>query len=256
MKLSQYLEDLSYDAAFWLAGLSDQSYPDDQIGQLALDVSNKLRAIAIVVLLTKGDTDTFCHDLIRSGIARITYLSRCRERDLMADHHCASGRYQPLLDPIAGGDVEVAQRIAELSPKNWMEGHEYKDDYFYAQILHRLIQATPPLDEIGRLISEFEAYEEGRSIVRLDLCRALAVRDQGAFDSTFDGLLNERSAEINAGRERGELEEPYVIAQRQVFVEGLAILRLAKMRGLKTEQDYLYCPSIAREPMKTPFPGE
>ena len=36
------------------------------------------------------------------------------------------------------------------------------------------------------------------------------------------------------------------MSQRLIFVEGLAVLRLATLYGLKTESDYLFCPSIAR----------
>ena len=52
------------------------------------------------------------------------------------------------------------------------------------------------------------------------------------------------------------MEDPEIVAQRQVFVEGLAILRLAERRGLTTQAEYQYCPSLARVPMRTPFPGE
>ena len=41
-----------------------------------------------------------------------------------------------------------------------------------------------------------------------------------------------------------------------IELEGLAMLRIAQLRGLKTEPDYLFCPSIARLPIETPFPGE
>ena len=44
--------------------------------------------------------------------------------------------------------------------------------------------------------------------------------------------------------------------RRLMIVEGLALLRLAEQRGLTTESDYRYCPSLARRPMEIPFPGE
>ena len=72
----------------------------------------------------------------------------------------------------------------------------------------------------------------------------------------FADLLHARDLEIEAAKEAGQLEEPHVVALRRVFVEGLAILRLAERRGLRTEREYRYCPSLARTPMRTPFPGE
>ena len=46
------------------------------------------------------------------------------------------------------------------------------------------------------------------------------------------------------------------MAERQVYVEGLAMLRIADRLGLKTQGEYLYCPSLARVSMQKPFPGE
>ena len=36
------------------------------------------------------------------------------------------------------------------------------------------------------------------------------------------------------------------MSQRLIYVEGLAVLRLATLQGLMTEANYLFCPSIAR----------
>jgi hypothetical protein len=256
MKLSDYGTPLAYDTAFWMAGVKDPTYPLGQLGDLTLEVSAKLRTLAIVALLVKADSDKFYHNLIRSGMARETYLLRCQAEGRLDDHQRASGRYEPLLDVIASGDLELARRIASLSPAEFRAGHEYEDDYCYAQILHRLVQLVPPEPEIVPLLDQFAAYLDGEDSARFDLCQALTNRDQGAFDKAFAALLDERDAQIEAEKERGQLEEPPVIAQRQVFVEGLALLRLAEGRGLATDADYRFCPSLGRIPMTNPFPGE
>jgi len=41
-----------------------------------------------------------------------------------------------------------------------------------------------------------------------------------------------------------------------VYVEGLAFLRIAERLGLALQGEYLYLPSLARVPMRRPFPGE
>ena len=256
MSLEEYGESLAYDVAFWMQGLANPEYPIDQLGRLSLDVSTKFRALAILTLLVKGESDFFYHNLIRSGKSREAYLLRLRRVGITGDHHQASGRYEPLLDSIAAGDQELSRLIVSLSLSDFQQGHEYMDDYCYAQVLHRLVQDVPPMRDIAVLVSQFEAYQEGDSSPRLGVCRALAQSNQDGFEQAFDELLNEREAQIAADQERGELEEPHVIAQRRVFVEGLAILRLAELRGLKTEPEYRYCPSLARIPMKAPFPGE
>jgi hypothetical protein len=105
------------------------------------------------------------------------------------------------------------------------------------------------------ILQRYQGWLGALSSPRLDTARTLASRDRAGFDEAFDWLLDARAAEIEANRERGQLETPEVEAERRVFVEGLAVLRLAEMRGLATQREYRYCPSLARVPMQAPFPG-
>lgn len=256
MILKEYNSALAYDAAFWMAGLYNSDYPIEQLGELSLDVSEKLRVLAIIGLLTKGDHDLMCHNLIRSGIAREIYLKRLQLVNIEVDHHMCSGRYEPLLDSIAAGNFELAQKIAGLSPKQWLEGHEYEDDYCYAQIIHGLIQMTINQDDVFSFLTQFEDYLKGETNTRFDICTALANFDSVGFQEAFDSLLEERELRIIKDKENGQMEEPQVIANRQIFIEGLALLKIAKKSGLIIQQEYKYCPSIAQVSMKNPFPGE
>ena len=96
----------------------------------------------------------------------------------------------------------------------------------------------------------------GRLDARLPCVKALLHRDQAAFEVAFEALLAQRTKEIEAEKARHKIEEPSLIAQRQVYVEGLALLRIAERLNIDTQSEYLYCPSLARVPMQTPFPGE
>jgi len=256
MKLDDYAESLAYEIAFWFQGLSEPAYPLDELGKLSLDISTQFRSLAIILLLTNGSSDSFHHNLIRSARSRATYLERLDRAGIGDDHHQASGRYEPLLDAIAAGDVELARRIVALSPLEWREGHEYEDDYCYAQAFHRFVQSPPLDDEVPPLLERLEANLEGQASARLAVCQALLTKDQAAFDESFDALLGEREAQIAADKARGQLEDAIIVAQRHVFVEGLAVLRLADQRGLETAPEYAMCPSLARAPMSTPFPAE
>lgn len=256
MKLSEYGKPLAYDVAFWSQGVTNPAYPIDELGNLSLEVSDKFRSLAIITLVVQADSDQFFHYLVRSGRSRDAYLSRLKKEGIEDDHHRCSGRYEALLDSIAAADLALARDIAGLSPLEFREGHEYDDDYCYAQCLHRLIREEPPKDEFQGFFDRWAAYLEGKDTARLNVCQALLAQDQAAFDEAFEALLDERQATIGEDKERGQIENPPIVAKRHVFVEGLALLRLADIRGLKTQQEYRYCPSLARVPMINPFPGE
>ena len=49
MLLNEYGEDLAYEIAFWMQGLANPDYPFDELGKLSMEVSSKLRALAIEV---------------------------------------------------------------------------------------------------------------------------------------------------------------------------------------------------------------
>ena len=257
MKLAEDAEALTYDTAFWLLGFEQEDgYEIDQLGRASVELCAKLRALAIIALLTTGDSDKFLHSLVRSGRVRETYLMRMKQAQRRDEHHLASGRFDALLDAIASGDMELAHRIAWLSPRTWEPQREYEDDFCYAQVLHRLVHGVHAASVYQPFFDRFEAALQGQASARLELVRAMVVRSQADFDVSFEALLRERHDEIQANIARSQLEDSPVVAERQVFIEGLALLRLAGAIGLATRADYLYCPSNARRPMRVPVPSE
>ena len=57
-----------------------------------------------------------------------------------------------------------------------------------------------------------------------------------------------------AAHDRARIEEFDVIAARQLFVDGLALLRMATQLGLSTQDEYRGCPSLARQVTREPLP--
>jgi hypothetical protein len=150
----------------------------------------------------------------------------------------------------------LAREIVKMSRVTWLEGSEYEDDFCYAQLIQGFVSQEMSEYERNTLIARFERVLDGRPSARLDLCRALGNREQESFDEAFDNLIREQEAKIASDKARFQLEEPEVMSQRLIFVEGLAILRLATLSGLKTEPEYLFCPSIARLSEAFPVPEE
>jgi hypothetical protein len=256
MSLAEHAEVVAGDTAFWLQALENREFPVAELGQVSRDLSVKLRTLAIMALLVGGNAEVFCSHLIRSARARLRYLERVTSERRFDDYHYCSGRHEPVTDAIAAGEWTLARQLVEHVPGQFRQGLEYEDDYCYAQILSCWISEPSRDQEVPALLERFAAYAGDQPNARLAVCRALAACDQNSFDDAFGDLLHARDLEIEAAKARSQLEGPQVIAQRQVFVEGLAILRLAERRGLRTEREYRYCPSLARVPMRTPSPGE
>jgi hypothetical protein len=256
MKLTDYLDLLAHDIAFWMAGAMDPDYDLPQLGNLGVELSGKLRAAAIIVLLTKADSDAFCHNLIRSGRCREIYLRRLNAAGITDDHHQGSGRFNAFLDAIAADDFALARSIADLSPTTWHQGHEYEDDFCYAQILSGLIARSRDAQALEALLKRFEAVLNGEPEPRLDIVRAIAANDHAGFEIAFESLLARHADQIEQDKARHKLEDAEVIAERQILVEGVALLRIAERLGFPLQAEYRFCPSLARQRMRRPFPGE
>jgi hypothetical protein len=237
---------LAYEAAFFVQSFEDPSLAIAEMGELSLTISRKLRSLAIMALVSKGDEVLFGQNLTRSGRVRLAYLRRLRREAVKNDHHSASARIDGLMDALAASDLALAREIVTSSRTSLLEGAEYEDDFCYAQLIHGLVSPEMPGADKDTLLEQYERVLDGQPSARLDVSRALWSREQGAFDEAFDSLIHEQEAKIAADKARFQLEEPEVMSQRQIFVEGLAILRLATLHGLETEPDYLFCPSIAR----------
>lgn len=256
MILADYLEPLAYDIAFWTIGLVSPDARPEELGGLSNELVRKLRAAAIIVLLTRADVDGYCHNLIRAARARECYLDRMRSEGLIEDHHFCAARTEGLLAACAAEDYALARSIAALSPGGFRPGHEYEDDFCYAQVLHGLLAPQPDPVALAALCARWQGALKGAPGGRLEVMQALVARDAAAFELAFDALLDERAAQIDRNIARGQLEEPPVVADRLVFVEGLALLRIARRLGVALQQDYRYCPSLALQSMQKPFPGE
>lgn len=257
MNLVDQIDPLAYDIAFWVDCLDDPDYPDDELGDLSIDLSTKLRVLAISLLLTNGDPDAFFHHLIRSANHRIRYLQRIRAAGITDDHHQGASRVDALHDALAAGRFDLAHQIGDLASDTFLAGHEYLDDFHYGRAVWRSSASLVDVAPLEAEIDAFEAALNGRTDARVAVLRAIARRDQPGFDAAFDALIDERSLAIDTAKAQGQLLTPAVFTRRQTYVEGLALLRLAAQRaGLVTLPDYQYCPSLARVPMVKPFPGE
>lgn len=254
MVWSDEISGVVIDAAFWWLTVEDAGTPVEKVGDLSLEVSYKLRTLAILALLGKASTDGFVHSCTRAARARRLYLRRLAEARIDRTHHLVSGCYEPLLDAIAAGDMRLVRDIAELSPADFRPPDEYEDDYCYAQLLQRLCLDPVPEAELQPLLDRFERYLDGDENPRLQVCQALAARDAGAFAEAFENFLAVFGEDIQKKIARGQLEDVHVLAQRHVSIEGLAMLRLAERRGIPTNREYLYCPSLARRPASYPCP--
>lgn len=244
-------EELEGEVAFCLENIRHPACTMQIAGRFYEEAAEALRAHAILRLLVDGDGAGFSNDLVMSGHARRAWLRRCA-RDGYADAYLALSRSGSMLDAVAGDDLALAGEIHGLSPTRFRKGDEYEDDFAWQRFLGLLAGAKAA--ELDGALSALEAAVEGAG-ARLAVAKALRGRKGDEFDDAFRALLVEREAENKEDAALADEEVP-VAAGALVYVEGIAVLKLARREGLPIAGEYPMCPTIALLPRKAATPPD
>ena len=129
-----------------------------------------------------------------------------------------------------------------------------REDLTVSDYVHVLGQSQPRVSRHLKLLVEAGLLERFRE-AQFTRFRLVTSGDDAGLVREFVRRLDPKHARIAADRARFQMETPQVVAERLVFVEGLALLRLAEVQGLRTQREYLYCPANARLRMRTPVPS-
>ncbi|MCC6418736.1 MAG: immunity 49 family protein [Gemmataceae bacterium] len=227
------------------------TYQAAELGESFEKLSECFQALAICHLLETGDTEQFRENLVRSGHARKSFLSRSRREGNRRDRHLAISRTEAILDVLAAGHLPLAREIVQLSQDAWDPTAEYEDDFCYFRFLHLLVPAPQPWPEkaLDEILGRFEQSLEGADSARLAVCKAVRSRGADDFRSALTELLEEKQAALDRKRP--------LITESGAFLfwpasfgsaEGLALLRVAELAGLRVEEEFPLCPEAARLP--------
>ncbi len=204
------------------------------IGLVILD-----RARGCAAFFLTGRPDSLHLDLQRSGAAHASFFARAPEAEKV------NIRAAPFLGAVACGD-RAAERIARHSPRASKLDREHLEDFLYVRFLLERFFLGADEEASERLLSQFEeAAGEVAPSARASVCRALFTGNAEAFQDCLMGLIGEHRAWYEAGLQRGRIPEERWATEAHLFVEGLALVRLARSMGMATDEEYPLIPSLA-----------
>lgn len=245
------LSALSDQIEFCVANLTHPACTLEHAGRFYEQAAETLRGFAILQLLIHADRRGFSSNLVASGQARRAFLRRCARKGY-ADHYLAFSRSGSMLDAAAGDDFALAAEVLRMSPASLRRGDEYEDDFWWQRLIGLLI-AGAPAPEVAAALSALEGAAEGEG-ARIAVARALVARDAKAFAEAVESLLGERSAEVED--DDATDEDPVAAADAHVFIEGIAVLKLARRLGIAIGSEYPMCPTLALLPGKPAAPAD
>jgi hypothetical protein len=243
---------MAEQVAFCLGNIRHPACTIQHAGRFYEEAAEALRAHGILRLLIDANPAGFSNDLVMSGQARRGWLRRCA-RYQHSDYFLALSRSGSMLDAIAANDFSLAGEIFTLSPVSFRPGDEYADDFWWQRFLGLLVSHAPPA-ELEIALQALAVETEGAG-ARLGVGRSLLLRDAEAFSDAFQALLVERKSENEEDAVVAE-EEIAVAVGTKIFIEGVAILRLAREAGISVQPDYPMCPALAVVPSKAASPPD
>ncbi|MCY1035241.1 hypothetical protein OV207_27590 [Corallococcus sp. BB11-1] len=215
------------------------------------------RVLALCTLLQDSDMEGFADLLCKSGQARLALLERtsqeeqgCEPGFLLASDNCGFS------DALASGDLDAARAIARLSPTRHAQDLEYEEDFLFSRFLHLWMLAPRDIAGLELTLERWAiVVEQGDPDMRLHACRKLMEKDPDRFSQALQTLVAERRREYRAYRKQLDFDEEVAATTGRVYLDGLALLRLAELEGLGPLPAYELLPELARIPLGTPLPG-
>lgn len=228
-----------------------EHYPVKEVAYIYEDLSLQMEALGICYLLEDADQEGFRERLVRAGHARRWFLRRSKIEGNVDDYHLALTRQNGFFDAVAAGHLPLAADLAAESDAAFNPQWEYEDDYAYQRFLMSLVLAggPAPITVAQRaVLDRFEAALEGEVTPRLRICNALAAKHADAFVDSFNALLEEDQERVDEERESDRVLEGDLCfwPTSYVFVEGLALLKLAELVGVPARGPFARCPDLAR----------
>jgi hypothetical protein len=224
-------------------------HPFAEIGETYQHLSDAFQGLGICELLLDMNVDRYRTNLTRSAQFRRFFLRKSRATGSSDTIFVALSRTQAVFDAVAAGDRQLAMDIRRHSPSRWMPEGEYEDDFAYHQFVHTCAEAAPELDltEASIWLATLEGVAGDGMATRVALCDGMIRDDQTSFWAALQERLDEvmsATAGVSA-LEQEFRDEPWEAARTHVWIEGVAWIALARMRGWQPPDVMPLCPTPA-----------
>ncbi|MBZ4420561.1 immunity 49 family protein [Myxococcus sp. RHSTA-1-4] len=209
--------------------------------------------IAAATLLLEGRTQPFFMNLCRSAENWRRLLIHLEQRGLTPAP--ASWGLTPLAGAVVACHWELAAEVAARLTALRQEGEEYAVEFAWVHALGALVlhdvRGQDPAPWLELL--ERDAREECWPALAWALVRA----DSSAFTAAFDTAISEHTTRTEKLARAFTTRVDRFAAHRHLWFEGLALLRMARRRGLAVPNGgYRYCPPLALAPVTELYQGD
>lgn len=221
---------------------------DDAGVRARVTATASYRTLAICRLLREHAIDEFAHLMAKAGHARLDLLQHAgahpSQRSIGNDLGFGAA--------LTAGDLATAKQIADLAPGSHLAGVEYEDDFLWQRTLQLVLLGRD--DEAQVAVTRWREVLDGEPSGQLEACVGLLGDDGVAFSRSFGELIRHRQRQLQRYRGALSFSSERFATEGHVFVDGLAVLRLAGQRGLHGPDEAEMVPAAAIVPLGRSLP--
>jgi hypothetical protein len=243
-------ENIEQLAEIWLEQLRGEPIQPQHV----LTVCQLTRRRACGLLLANYDAESFLEELFHAADVFLQLLERNRRRPGMDPYFLSRGHAEPLLDALAAGSVPLAQRMDALLETRWQPELEYPEDFRFFMLLPKVAAPETPQAELLEGLDQLEQALEGAEYPRYDVLKALVHASASDFEDALVAAISAYQARMDRERKSGTGNPLGLMTDANLFIEGIAFVRLARARGLRTRSQYPLIPPAALVPPRPPGP--
>lgn len=205
--------------------------------RVTLDYCTLARRVGVGLYLSSGVPDEMFEYLRKSGGAWLDHTSRRDAQDRV------SGRFEPVLDAIAGGSMETVRSLRDLRTP-YLPDLEYEEDHLYTKLLQELATGTGMNEQVEADLARYEELDDEDP--RGAACRALFEGDSSALEGAVAALDADARERLEEQIAKAQVDPDHRTTTGKISVELIAWARLAEGRGMAWPVRSPLCPPTAR----------
>ncbi|MCY1030186.1 hypothetical protein OV207_01870 [Corallococcus sp. BB11-1] len=213
-------------------------------GAALLKICLDHRRLAIAHLLGALDVRAYSQHLQQSARAYVFMLRQARVGTAVDPYYLCRSRAEPFWDALAAGDFPLAAEIAALVPAQPHPGMEDPVLFLYFDVIMAMARGedTALLQEKLRAL---DAEKDPTLSFRYDASSALFHGDDAGLAKALEGMGSEHAAWFAELSETDSIAPEDAQTQTFVFMEGLALARLASHLGMQDVLPQRFIPEVA-----------
>jgi hypothetical protein len=239
------LELAEHNYSFLLAEALALVSTGKESGSALATVSFCHRILGLCALLRDADTSRFATCLCKSGQARLQLLRLAAAGQPIPPKVLCVSKDVGFTAALAVGAIQTASAIAAHSPAAHVDGWEYEDDFLFYRFLQLMLGAPADGDVLQRLLARWREVLQGEELPHAQACEALLTRDEKRFALAMDAVIDRRRDSLRKYKRELDFDREVDATEGKVFVDGLALVKLAEVRGLQVPARYEMLPRLA-----------